>query len=147
MYCVYDENNKLQAIHKKIGVIKKYLRSISATDQDSMFFVKKQSKKNIDPGLLYDLYLVPYYDTFIQDGYQEYINILTDQSYEEIKKAISVCFSVYETNNITQKEKKTILKTIKILSDICENDIKYIPTLAELNRIKDSFEPYKNKYY
>lgn len=147
MYCVYDENDKLQAVHKKLGVIKKYIRMITNSNRDIVFFVKKQKKNDIDQQLLSSLYLVPYYDTFIQDGYQEYIHMASDQSYEDIKKAISVCFSVYESRNIAQKEKKVILKTIEILSDICEKDIKYIPTLSELNRIKDTFEPYRNKYY
>lgn len=145
MFCVYNEHEEIQAFHKKLDVVKKYVKSISSYDHgDMQFFIIKKKRTEINPSILNDLYLIPYGESYIQQGYTDYLELATDSSMNYLKDCIDCCFQLYKRRDLDTKEKKVIYKAIEIMVDIYDKDTLTVPTLSELKRMKELYQPYTN---
>ena len=147
MYCVF-ENGNIIAIHNKKEVIKEYCDRLSEShpEKELLYYAKIKRKSKIEKSKKYEeLYLVPYMDTFVQSGYVKYLDIAEpDVSYRDTQK---VLINIIETNHLGRKERKAYENVILSLEKLRKRDMKYTPSIEELERMKDQYLPYINGYY
>lgn len=151
MYCVYDNNKNIIALHDELYVVETYKSHVekSHTEPPDLRIGKiknKKIKKIIDYD---DLYLVRYADTYVQSGYSDYLNIMTDQHIYDEQQCRDVLLRILECQvDITDKERKSIERTVKVIDRLLQDSKEYTPTLNELKSCEADYAPYfYNKFW
>lgn len=142
MYCAYDENKKIIAIHDKKRVIKTYIDRIYENHQISLYLGKLKDSSEYKVKNHEDLYLVKYGDTYIQSGYLIYNQINLEPIIEDDEYALDVLYRILETERLNNKDSKSIINAIKVLEKIVKEDRRYTPTMEELVNFKTNYESY-----
>ena len=142
MFCVYDEKGELIAFHDYVDVVESYVNHIKAHHKDAELHIGKIKRKKIKERL-YDLYLVRYAETYVQQGYLDYLSFYSDQGIYDIKYAKEVLIRLLGGGVYEGKEKKNLEKTILLLDKELEDEENYTPTLSQLKRLKMNYESYQ----
>ena len=145
MYVAYDGKDII-AFHEDKEVIEIYCDIIDTYHNIKLgiYKVKKKEAKKFKD--FEDLYLVRYGETYIQQGYVDYMQFSSQQLNEDHVQARDILKRVLKTANLDKEESKSIKKTINILNDIIEDDSLYIPELSSLKRMKLEYDPYRYNY-
>ena len=135
-------NNKIEyvAFHDEKRVIKKYIEMCD--DKDLKLTKIKRKKAEKIPNFT-NLYLIRYNDTFIQNGYTEYVD-MTDMMYDHIMCRDEL-MSILEMYDFTKKEKKAFLKVISCIDEIIDEDKSWTPSLNALKDVENDVYPYINR--
>ena len=88
------------------------------------------------------LYLVRYADTYVQSGYLEYLELSSSQCLYDERQCKDVLLRILEVNHLTDKERKSIEKTIKIVDRLLTESREYTPLLSELKVYEANYAPY-----
>lgn len=142
MYCAYDQNEKIIAIHDKRYVVEKYVDTIYTLHKVVLNVgkIKKSSKhktKSKD-----DLYLIRFGDTYVQTGFLLYVELAQTQIMEDDQFALDILYRLLETKRLTEKQSKKIMKAIEVMEDLVHEDREYIPSLDQLRNLKNDYDPY-----
>lgn len=148
MWCCYDDA-MLIAFHESHRVVRTYAQSIlkhHGIDLD----LKKISNKRFyeeNPNMQ-DYYLVKFYDTYIQSGYLLYeeIGYSKDQIVSECNQVVDILTKLLELYNLKKKEVRAVQLVIRLISRMKHSNDDYVPSMKELRRLKDQFEPYLLPY-
>ena len=140
MYGVLNKELELVAYHEREKVVKTYINYIHM-HSDDVLNIKKI--KHIDDEFILkysDLYLVKYGETYVQEGYLDYMDIAVLD--DDAEYALDVIDRIIRTAKLSDKQIKTLKKSINILSELVEEGNTYVPTLNQLKRIKMDYDPY-----
>ena len=151
MYCVYDGNNRIIAFHDDLEIVTSYVHDIQHSHSDANDLQigkikKKKVKSTID---YYDLYLVRYGDTYVQSRYIDYADLVGGQCMYDNQQCRDTLLRILECDDISDKERKSIEQTVKIINRILDNDKKYTPTIQQLITYETEFSQYmqlRHKY-
>ena len=144
MYCVFDTNNNIIAFHDDLEVVELYKDHVTRSNPDlpelHIGKIKKKKMKRIDD---YDeLYLVRYSDTYVQSGYLIYLELLSDQFIYDEQQCRDVLLRILECRDITDKERKSIERTVKVVDRILQESKEFTPSLKELKNYEADYAPY-----
>ena len=148
MYAVLDRNLKMVAWHDDREVCEIYLENLQRTYSDTekykdYIIVKIKKKYKFETSVEQDgLYLLRYGSTYIQKDYIECMDIEMDTFLHDEKYAIDVLYRTLETSDLNSKDYKTIVKAIKVMESIYEEDKAYTPDISDLQEVYNEFEPY-----
>ena len=146
MYAIYERNGKLIAIHDERDVIEEFHENLmrSHNEEYNNAIIKKVHYKKLKSKMpdCDDYYLLRYGDTYIQLKYFDYLSIISDQDIHDTKFAMDILIKLLMRESLTNKERKTIEKTIFILQDILHADSSYTPNMDEMEHVKSMYEPY-----
>lgn len=145
MYCVYDNNDNIIAFHDDICVVRSYIHNINKSYNNEyqdlhIGKIKKKKLKNIKD--LDNLYLVRYSDTYIQSGYLLYHELTTAQQIYDNTQCKDTLLKILECEDITDKERKSIERTVKIIDRILQDSKEYTLSLEDLRHSEMHYEPY-----
>jgi hypothetical protein len=145
MYCVYDNNNDVVAFHDEYDVVETYIRKIKISNPTSspdlhIGKIKKKKIKNMVD--LDNLYLVRFGDTYVQNGYLGYLDLISSQSIYDNKQCKDVLLKILECNPISAKERKAIEKTVEVIDRFLTEAREFTPTLNELKVCEADYAPY-----
>ena len=143
MFCVIDDNNHVVAFHEDEEVVKTYVEMIKRSKDKTYHIATIKDKKIKKIKDFEDLYLVRYGETYIQTEYLTYVELATNSQIDSDNKLCKeILFRILETQNLDKDDKKTIMKCIKVIDNIIEENETYTPSLSELRTLKDDFESY-----
>lgn len=148
MYAVLDRNLKMIAWHDDKEVCEKYLENLKTTYKDKdeykdYIIVKIKKKYRFKTGVEQEgLYLVRYGSTYIQKDYIECMDIEMETFLHDEKYAIDVMYRTLELSDLNSKDYKTIVKAIRVMESIYEEDKRYTPNISHLQEVYNEFEPY-----
>ena len=148
MYCVYDSNEHVIAFHDDYNVVETYVRRIQQSHVDDKYNlpdlrigkIKKKKVKHIRE--FDDLYLVRYSDTYVQSGYLEYLEIVSCQCIYDNQQCKDILLRILECNQISNKERKSIEKTVEIVDRLLKDAKEFTPTISELKMYEADYSPY-----
>ena len=142
MYAVYNEDHDIIAYHDDFKICKEYANNIYHCHGYicDIKKIKKRDRYILDK--LYDLYLVRFADTYVQQGYLVYLELAGSQELYDIKYSKDVLYKLLEAPGLSDKKLNHIKKTINILEDIYEEEKIYTPTLNHLKELKLGYDPY-----
>lgn len=142
MYCAYDDDKNIIAIHDKKSIVEKYIENVYMSNRKLLTLgkIKKYSKFKIDKND--ELYLVRYADTYIQVGYIDYIAYSSEQLIEDQNLAMDILYRLLEMERLDKKEIKTMKKAIAIMERITKENMEFTPSLSQLKELKMYYEPY-----
>lgn len=146
MYVVYDKNYNIIAFHEDYDVCEEYVENVFKYNKNlepgdlSIDKLKKKSKYKLENKD--DLYLVRYANTYVQNGYLWYLEVLNGQLIDDDKYCLDVLKRILETSNISKDEYKVIKKAIVVVERLTDEDCCYTPSLDYLKRIKLDYDPY-----
>lgn len=148
MWCVYDSDENIIAFHDSKKVVEKYVDSVFSIHNILLEIgkIKKDSEYKLQNND--ELYLVRYNDTYVQEGYLLYLQIVSDCrcGVEDEEFTRDILFRLLEMNRLNNKEKKVIEKAIKVIDSLLAEDEKFIPTLDQLKSLKLDYDPYIYNY-
>ena len=152
MYCIYDTNKKIIAFHDDYDVVETYVDHIYKCHKGEEFpnlrigkIKKKKLKKVID---IDNLYLVRYADTYVQSGYIEYLELISSQHIYDNQQCKDILLKILECNPLSDKERKSIEKTVEIIDRFLSEAKEFTPTLYDLKMCEIDYAPYMyNKYH
>ena len=142
MFCVINEENRVIAFHDDEDVVEAYVERIQKQHNKEFTIAslsKKKANKIVD---LDNLYLVRWGDTYVQCGFTQYLDLVSSQSIYDKRYCKEVLLKILETDDLSEKERKHISKTVEIVDKSLEVDETYTPTIEELQRLKTDYEPY-----
>lgn len=144
MYCVYDTNNNVIAFHDDINVVETYRENAMRSNPELPDLhigklKKKKMKKIYDHD---DLYLVRYSDTYVQSGYLMYLELISDQFIYDEQQCKDMLLRILECRDITDKERKTIERAVKIVDRVLQESKEFTPSLCELKKFEADYAPY-----
>lgn len=142
MFCVFNGKGEIVAFHDYVDVVEEYVDHIKMHHKDAELHIGKLKKKKANSVRYADLYLVRYADTYVQQGYLEYLSYFSDQDLYDLKYAKEVLLRLLEGKNFDKKDKKYVERVIYILDEELQNDKEYTPTIDELRRFKMHYESY-----
>lgn len=142
MYCAYDQNENIVALHDKRYVIEKYVDTIYSLHKVQLNIgkVKKSSKYKVTTKD--DLYLIRFGDVYVQAGYLLYVELSQTQIMEDDQFALDILYRLLETRRLTEKQSKKIMKAIEVMEDLVHEDREYVPTIDNLKTMKNDYDPY-----
>ena len=88
------------------------------------------------------MYLIRYGDTYVQSGYLLFVEISQSQISEDDQYALDILYRLLETARLSDKQSKKIMKAIKVMEKLVQEDREYIPSIEQLKRMKSDYEPY-----
>ena len=142
MYAVYDRN-KIIAFHDEKRVVKKYCKSINIKREKDLYFLKIPKtiwkEKNQNP----DLYLVRYGKSYIQSGYIDYVQTDYNINLSELYLSKDILLKIAETRNVPKAILKSFTKVLNFLEGIIKEEEEYVPTLEELQSIKNHMDEFR----
>lgn len=142
MYCVLDGKNII-AFHEEYRVVEAYTNLIKKYHNINLEIGKVKRKKIKGVKDFDDLYLVRYRDTYVQAGYLEYLQILTDDYIYDYRYTKEVLMRfLQEPYTLSLNDTKTIKKTIKILDKILADEEAFVPDFNSLKQMEFDYEPY-----
>jgi hypothetical protein len=149
MYCVYDDRNNIVAFHDDLDIVETYVEHVKLTNEDHPELhigkIKKKKLKNLTD--LDNLYLVRYSDTYVQSGYLIYLELISSQHIYDEQQCRDTLLKILECNIITDKERKSIERTVEVIDRFLQESKKFTPSLNELQRCEADYAPYMyNKY-
>lgn len=139
MFCV-TVDEKVIAIHDDKEVVEEYARLYQYYHKDADIRIGKiKDKKAIKYD---DLYLEMVGESFIQTKFMDCFNYgyLRSQIAEDNKKARNVLMRILSNEELDNKEKKHIKKTIELLEEYIYEDEKYVPTMKDLEYYKSQVD-------
>lgn len=144
MWAAYDNNKKeIIAFHDEKRVVKCYIFNIEKNYQDiSLSLIKLPNKKCRKLSNFDDLYLVRYHDTYVQNRYYVYQEILTGNSIYENRLVKEILERSLGNYSFSKKEIKTIIKTIEIIDKILSDDITFTMSYSDLKKSEVDYYPY-----
>lgn len=144
MWVAYDMNKKeIVAFHDEKRVVKCYISNIEKNYKDiSLSLLKLPNKKCRNLHNFDDLYLVRYADTYVQNRYYVYQEILTGGSIYENRLVKEILERSLGSYDFSKKELKTIIKTIKIFDKILADDISFVMSYEDLKKSEMDYYPY-----
>ena len=144
MYCVYDKSKKIIAFHDELDVVEVYKNNVSVSHPElPELYIGKIKKKKLNKIIDIDsLYLVRYCDTYVQSGYLVYLELVSDQYIYDNKYCKDVLLRILECTDITDKERKSIERTVKVVDRILQEAKEYTPTITELQGYEVDYYPY-----
>jgi hypothetical protein len=144
MWAAYDDNKKeIVAFHDEKRVVKCYISNIEKNYKDiSLSLLKLPNKKCRNLQNFDDLYLVRYEDTYVQNRYYVYQEILTGGSIYENRLVKEILERSLGSYDFSKKELKTIIKTIKIFDKILADDISFVMSYEDLKKSEMDYYPY-----
>ena len=144
MYCVYDTGNNMIAFHDELEVVEKYKEYVKRSNPNLPdLYVGKIKKKKMKRIYNYEnLYLVRYSDTYVQSGYLVYLEILSDQFIYDERYCKDILLRILECREITDKERKSIERTVKIVDRFLQESKEFTPSLDELKKFEADYSPY-----
>ena len=143
MFCVYDDEEHVIAFHDYLDVVQEYVDNVKKSHENVNLHIgkiKRKKVKNLQD--FYDLYLVRYGETYVQEGYMEYLSLVTDQVDYDNKLAIDILMRTLEDPRTTKKERQIMERAVYIMNRLAKEDATYTPTLKNLKDIKNEFDPY-----
>ena len=143
MYAVYDKK-KLIAYHDEKRVVKRYCNSINTNKREKDLYFLKIPKtiwkeKNHNP----DLYLVRYGKSYIQSGYIDYVQTDYNINLSELYLSKDILLKIAETRNVPKAILKSFTKVLNFLEGIIKEEEEYVPTLEELQSIKNHMDEFR----
>lgn len=142
MFVAYDDDKKIVAFHDSKKVVKQYIRDVMRCNDLVLSLGKLKKKEEYKLDAISDLYLVRFGHAYVQSGYLLYVQIVSDQEYEDHEFARDILYRLLELKRIPEKDAKHIRKSICILEDLIYDEESYTPSLDQLERMKIDFEPY-----
>ena len=144
MYCVYDNNDRIVAIHDEYDITKIYVDHVKAShdDQHELHIGKIKKKKIKNMQDFDDLYLVRYANTYVQSGYLVYLEMLSAQHIDDEQQCRDTLLKILECNTITDKERKHLERAVKVIDRILEDSKKFTPSITELKSYEMDYYPY-----
>lgn len=145
MYLIIDKiGDDLIAFNDSYDVCETYIDNVNKSnsnlfDRDLRIY-KMRKKALYKLEKLYDLYLVRYGDTYIQQGYIDYLSIVSDQIIEDDQFTIDILERTVTRPEISKKDAKILMKAIEIMENIHYNDSVYTPDLKDLKKYKDEID-------
>lgn len=152
MYCVYDTKNNVIAFHDDYDVVETYVNHVKKTHTGQEVIpdlhIGKIKKKKVQHLTDFDdLYLVRYADTYIQNGYFLYLELMSKQHIYDEQQCKDVLLRMLECYRLTDKERKSIEKTVKIIDKVLMESKTFTPSLEELKSCEIDYAPYMyNKF-
>lgn len=146
MYISIDSSGKIIAIHDEKEVVEKYNSMIYHFHKIRLDIIKTKKKNIANTDFYDDLYLVRYGETYVQAGYLTYIQLAYGPHYEDETYAKDILLRMLEINKLSNKDRKTLTKAVKILDKEIFSDSQYTPSLNELKRLKEDYDPYIYNY-
>ena len=143
MFCAYDEKNNIIAFHDSKRVIEKYISSMRQLHGINLSFgkIKKRSEwklKGKD-----DLYLVRYENSYVQAGYSICIDLFGSHIVEEEREVIDILMKILELRTeLSKSQAKNIEKCIGTITELLEEDKRYVPQMSELKSMYMTYEEY-----
>ena len=144
MYCVYDNNKNIIAFHDDIDVVEAYVDRVNQSHDDpSELYIGKIKKKKLKHITdLDDLYLVRYADTYVQTGYLVYLELLSDQVIHDEQHCKDILLRILECYNISDKERKSLERSVEVIDRILQDSREFTPTLKQLKSCELDYAPY-----
>jgi hypothetical protein len=132
------------AFHDELEVVETYVANAMRCNQNlPELHIGKIKKKKVKNMTEYDeLYLVRYCDTYVQSGYLVYLEILSDQFIYDEKLCKDVLLRILECKDITDKERKSIERTVKVVDRVLQESKEFTPSLNELKKYESDYSPY-----
>ena len=144
MYCAYDSNHRVVAFHDEYDVVEKYIKNVIASHDECPDLhigkVKKKKLKKLED--FDDLYLVRYAHTYVQSGYMVFLEMLSSQHIEDQQQCKDMLLKILECNTLSNKERKHIEKSVKIIDRILEESKEFTPSITELKGYEQDYYPY-----
>lgn len=144
MYCVYDTKQNIIALHDDLDVVETYMENVMKCNPNlpelQIGKIKKKKLKNIVD--LDELYLVRYSDTYVQSGYLVYLEVLSDQFIYDEQLCKDVLLRMLECSDITDKERKSMERTVKVVDRLLQESKEFTPSLTELKKYESDYGPY-----
>lgn len=142
MFVVCDENDNVIAFHDYLDVVEEYINNVKRTHPDAELHIGKIKRKRLERMHIDSLYLVRYAETYVQEGYVEYLAIVSDQYIYDYKYARDVLLKILEDGFINKSERNILKKATKIVDNILYDSEVYTPDLEELKNLKLDYDPY-----
>ena len=148
MYIVRDENGQIIACHDEKYVVKKYLNDLIRSHPDMQFpyTIKKVKYKSLPNHIRDETYLVRIGYTYVPYSFYDYMELTSSGPEEDLRYAKDILLRLEESDMLEKGDTKHVNKVIGILNSMLVNTLEYTPTIQELNRYKESYEPYKYEY-
>ena len=144
MYCVYDNTGNVIAFHDEYDVVETYLDNLKSSHDNlpdlHIGKIKKKKIKNVKD--LDNLYLVRYADTYVQSEYLTCIELMSHQSIYDNKQCKDVLLKILECYPISNKERKSIERTVDIIDRLVKEAKEYTPTLNDLKSFEADYAHY-----
>lgn len=144
MYCAYDKENNIIAIHDKKRIVKAYIDNYYESNGIILNIGKIKESSEYKLKEKDDLYLIKYGNTYIPSGYVLYNQLSIDPILEDDEYALDVLYRILEVNRLNKKEVKIISNAIKVMERLVKDDKSYTPSKEELDNIKNNYELYLN---
>lgn len=142
MFVAYDDDKNIVAFHDSKRVVKQYIDDVMRCNDLILSFGKIKKKEEELLSKLDELYLVRFGHTYIQSGYLVYVQLVSNQEYEDHEFARDILYRLLESKRIPNKEAKHIRKAICVLENIIFDEEYYAPSLSQLKQLKADYEPY-----
>lgn len=142
MFVVCDESDNVIAFHDYLDVVEEYINNVKRTHPDAELHIGKMKKKRVVRMHIDSLYLVRYAETYVQEGYVEYLAIMSDQYIYDYKYARDILLKILEDGFINKRERNILKKATKIVDNILYDSETYTPDLEELKNLKLDYDPY-----
>lgn len=143
MFCVYDDEEHVIAFHDYLDVVQEYVNNIKKSNENANLHIGKIKKKKVKHLQdFYDLYLVRYAETYVQEGYLEYLSIMSDQVNYDNKLAIDIMMRTLENPSLSKRERKVMEQAVYIMTKLAKEEASYTPTIDNLKQLKNHFDPY-----
>ena len=143
MFAVVDSECQIIAYHDYLDVVEKYIENVKKSHGDVDLHISKIKKKHVSLTGIEDLYLVRYADTYVQEGYMEYLALASDQFIYDYRYAKDILLKILEEYaELNNKDIKTLKKATKIVDRILRDSETYTPDLTELKNLKLDYDPY-----
>lgn len=144
MYCVYDDHNNIVAFHDDLDIVETYVDHVRRTnDEQPELHIGKIKKKKLKKLMdLDNLYLVRYSDTYVQSGYLIYLELISSQHIYDEQQCRDTLLKILECNDITDKERKSIERSVGVIDRLLQESKTFTPTLNELQQCEIDYAPY-----
>lgn len=145
VYAAVSNHNEIVAFHKKLPVMKIYVKNYLDTNKESLTIVKMAKRKEEELNF-HNLYLEMvegFRHLYIQRMYLDAYLVMVDLREEELLKSLEEKLFLLLKRKNTTKEEITILEVLKIVKDKKKNLVHYTPTLKVLSDMHWRYQEYK----
>lgn len=143
MYVAVDNRKNIIAIHPDINVVREFVSS-----QDESLKIMKGKSKKIPESILSDKYLVKYDSGYIPMEYSSVAGNLDSGVIYELSSAIDVIANIaFNSENISNKDYKCLMRTINILAKEIEDITSDTIPVNLMKEIHDMDESFKNNIF